>query len=60
MNKIRQDCNRLGWDTKRLAKESGISRQTIYNLWENQEKFNPETVRKIAKALNVDPKDLIT
>uniref|UniRef100_A0A6M3L8I7 Putative DNA binding, helix-turn-helix domain containing protein n=2 Tax=viral metagenome TaxID=1070528 RepID=A0A6M3L8I7_9ZZZZ len=60
MRKIREECNRIGWGVKRLATESGVSRQTIYNLWETPEKFNPDTINKIAKALDVDPKDLIT
>jgi len=60
MRKIREECNRIGWGIKRLATESGVSRQTLYNLWAEPGKFNPETVRKIAKALDMDQKDLIT
>ena len=37
-----------------LAKAAKISRETVYGIWKG-ENAKPETVGKIAKALDVDP-----
>lgn len=43
----------------KLAEQSGISRQTIYDLIEGKESATLGTLTAIAKALNIPEKDLI-
>lgn len=60
IEKLRQEIGRLGITLKEFAYQCGVSRQTFYNMWEHPDKFNPATVEKIAKSLDMDAKDLIT
>lgn len=46
-----------GWSD--LAKISGVTRKTIWNLRYHPEKINFATISKIASALDLDVKDLI-
>jgi transcriptional regulator with XRE-family HTH domain len=52
--RIRAECNRRGWSMGELAKRTGISRTTLFNV-ENSRTGRPhiETVRKIALALEL-------
>ena len=43
----------------KLAKAAGISRETVYGIRKG-ENAKPETVGKIAKALDVDPTFLLS
>lgn len=52
--------NKKGWSQERLAREAGISYQTLIKIEQNRIK-NPrlETLIKLAKALGVSIDDLI-
>jgi len=59
--RIRQELARLGWSPYRLSKEMGIANQTVYKLLkENGNSYTFKTVEKLADALGVDPKDLLS
>ena len=60
IEKIQTEMVRLKWDKKRLAREAGVSRQTIYNVWEHPDVYSNATLSGLARALDVDEKDLIT
>ena len=57
--KIQLEVNRLGWTRKELSRRSGVSRQTIYNIWENPSVYSNATLSGLARALDMDEKDLI-
>jgi len=59
IQKIEKEMERLGWSVAKLAEMSGLSRQTIYDRLQNENGGNIQTIEKIAKALDVDPKDLL-
>jgi transcriptional regulator with XRE-family HTH domain len=48
-----------GFSQRALAKESGVSPATIYELENGRRKPNPSTLRKIASALDVEVADLL-
>lgn len=50
---------RKGWTVPRLASESGISKVSIYAI-ENGREPRMTTVAKLAEALGVEVKDLLT
>ena len=54
--KIRGEMKRLGYSERDLAKIIGTSQQLL-NYWLREKSL--AGVHRIAKALNVDPKDLI-
>ena len=45
---------------KELARRSGVDESTIYRAERGQTKLRPSTVRKLARALDVPPGELIT
>jgi len=59
--KIEKELQRLGWTKYRLAKEMGVSPPFIYMIFRDGSKDGRsfQTVEKLARALNLDPKDLI-
>jgi len=56
--KIRKELMRKEWGILQLAKESGLSRQVIYDIFESKT-CSLKTISKIAKALDYDGKDLL-
>jgi transcriptional regulator with XRE-family HTH domain len=48
-----------GFSQRALAKESGVSPATIYELENGRRRPNPSTLRKLAGALDVDVADLL-
>ena len=58
--KILSEIKRLGWSKYRLAKEMKMANQTIYRiLKEEGRSYTFKTVERFAKAIDVDPRDLI-
>lgn len=47
------------WTRERLAKEAGVSVTTITGMEDGRTRVRLGTVEKIAKALGVDPLDLL-
>jgi transcriptional regulator with XRE-family HTH domain len=49
-----------GLSIRKLAKEAGVSTETIYSLEHGRRDFIwPKTARKLAEALGVDPAELV-
>lgn len=48
-----------GWTANQVAEASGISQVTIARFKAGTQKARPQTVYKLAKALNVKVEDLI-
>jgi transcriptional regulator with XRE-family HTH domain len=48
-----------GFSQRALAKESGVSPATIYELENGRRRANPSTLRKLASALDVEVADLL-
>jgi len=48
-----------GYSQRALAKESGVSPATIYELENGRRRPNPSTLRKLAQALEVEVADLL-
>lgn len=44
---------------RELADEAGVSKDTIWRLENGHSGAHPPTIRKLAKALGVQPKDLV-
>ena len=57
--KYQGELDRVGLSYADLAARIGIKRQTIYQYLANPESMTFKTVTKLAKALNMDPKDLL-
>jgi transcriptional regulator with XRE-family HTH domain len=57
--KLRRLRNRRVWLIGDLAKESGVHRNVISKLENSRGGAYPETIRKLARALDVDPAELI-
>jgi transcriptional regulator with XRE-family HTH domain len=57
--KLRRLRNHQVWLIGDLARESGVHRNVVSKLENNRGGAYPETIRKLAKALNVDPSELI-
>jgi len=62
LDKIEKELRRRGWSKVRLAREMGEKRQWPYAILKASKADNLtlRTVTKIAKALDFDPKDLLT
>jgi plasmid maintenance system antidote protein VapI len=60
VRKIEIELNRLGWSKYRLAQEMGVKRQWVYVVLKRKGGNTLSTVSKIANALGVDPKELLT
>ena len=57
--KLRRLRNRRVWLIGDLAKKSGVHRNVISKLENSKGGACPETIRKLARALDVDPVELI-
>ncbi len=44
---------------RELANEAGVSKTTISNIENGQSEAYPSTIRKLARALEVQPSDLV-
>lgn len=44
---------------RELADEAGVSKDTIWRLENGHSEAHPSTIRKLAKALGVQPKELV-
>ena len=44
---------------RELAEAAGVSKDTIWRLENGHSEAHPSTIRKLAKALDVQPKDLV-
>jgi len=58
--KIGLELDRLGWSKRRLAKEMGVQRQWVYVILGRKGGCTLRTVERIAKALGMNPRDLLT
>jgi transcriptional regulator with XRE-family HTH domain len=47
------------WSQRDLARESGVAQDTITRLETGQREAQPRTVRRLAKALGVEPRELM-
>ena len=56
--KIQMEIDRLGWSIPQLAEKTGLPRQTLYLIFQN-ETAQLGTLNKIAEALALDPKSLL-
>jgi transcriptional regulator with XRE-family HTH domain len=57
--KLRRLRNQRVWLIGDLARESGVHRNGVSKLENGRGGAYPETIRKLAKALNVDPSELV-
>jgi transcriptional regulator with XRE-family HTH domain len=58
--RIRELRTARGLSIRKLAKEAGVSTETIYSLEHGRREFIwPRTARKLAEALGVEPPDLL-
>jgi transcriptional regulator with XRE-family HTH domain len=58
--KLRRLRRERAWSIRELAQRAGVSTETIYSLEHGRREWAwPRTVRKLAEALEVEPKDLI-
>jgi transcriptional regulator with XRE-family HTH domain len=57
--KLRRLRSQRVWLIGDLARESGVHRNVVSKLENNRGGAYPETIRKLAKALGVEPSELI-
>ena len=58
--KLRRLTRERAWSIRELAQRAGVSTDTIYSLEHGRREWAwPRTVRKLAEALEVEPKDLM-
>jgi len=58
--KLRRLRRERAWSIRELARRAGVSTETIYSLEHGRREWAwPRTVRKLAEALEVEPKELI-
>ena len=57
--KLRRLRERRLWLIGQLAEESGVHRNVISKLENSRGGAHPDTIRKLAKALDVDPTELL-
>jgi transcriptional regulator with XRE-family HTH domain len=58
--KINRELERFGWTRAVLAKKAGTTRQSVYNWLTLESTPRMVNVERLAKALGLDPKDLLT
>lgn len=58
MTKLEKIRLEKGFSQRALAEKSGVSPATVYELENGRRKPNPSTLRKLARALEVDVKNL--
>lgn len=59
VKKIKAELDRLGWTRYRLSQEMRVKKQWVYRCLGNSHNMTFQTVERFAKALNLDPRDLI-
>ena len=58
--KLRRLRRERAWSIRELAQRAGVSTETIYSLEHGRREWAwPRTIRKVAEALDVDPKELV-
>ncbi len=57
--KLRGARSRAMLSQEELSKITGVGRATISNLETEERKAQPRTVRRLAEALGVEPRDLL-
>ncbi len=57
--RLRKARTRKLWTQEELAEKAGISQSTIVNIERDQAEPHFRTIRKLAKALDVDPSILL-
>jgi DNA-binding XRE family transcriptional regulator len=58
--KLRQLRQERAWSIRELSERAGVSTETIYSLEHGRREWAwPRTVRKLADALDVEPKELM-
>ena len=57
--KPRELREKRGLSVRGLAKEAGISTETVYSVEHGKRRPSMKTLGKIARALGVDPRDLL-
>ncbi len=57
-NKVREARERAFLSKRELAEEAGLDRSTVWRIEDGVIEVYPRTIRKIAKALSVDPASL--
>jgi transcriptional regulator with XRE-family HTH domain len=57
---LRQLRRERAWSIRELAKRSGVSTETIYSLEHGRREWAwPRTIRRLAWALEVEPRELM-
>ena len=59
MEKFIQLVKECGWKIARLARESKVSRQCIYDIKENRHLPKLQTIEQVCEALGVNYKDYL-
>jgi transcriptional regulator with XRE-family HTH domain len=59
MTRLREMRERVSFSQMELSERSGVSRATIANLELGKRGAQPKTRRKLAKALGVEPWELV-
>lgn len=59
LTRLRDLRTRAAWSQRDLADRAGVAQTTIVRLERGDPNVLPSTLRKLAKALNVKPSDLI-
>jgi transcriptional regulator with XRE-family HTH domain len=57
--KVRQLRREHAWSQRDLARESGVSQDAVARLELGQREAQPRTVRRLAAALGVEPRELM-
>ena len=57
--KIREFREKRGLSVRGLAREAGVSTETVYSVEHGKRQPSLTTLGKIARALEVDPRDLL-
>jgi transcriptional regulator with XRE-family HTH domain len=59
MARLRELRRRRVLTLEELAQEAGVGRNTIWRLEHGVMGAQPRTIRKLAKALNIEPEELV-
>jgi transcriptional regulator with XRE-family HTH domain len=57
--RLRQLRRERAWSQRDLARQSGVSQDTITRLETGQREAQPRTMRRLAEALGVEPRELM-
>ncbi|MGI9050136.1 MAG: helix-turn-helix domain-containing protein [Rubrobacteraceae bacterium] len=59
MEKLKELREARAFSLRELAKEAGVGHNTIYLIEHGQGNALPRTIRRLAKALGVEPRELM-